>query len=81
MASSPEFKVYSPQGEYVASCKFAEDAAAVVALHGTGAKIKHYHKQVLWHEGAEDQEAGESFDHVALACWARIDLARKERRR
>ena len=64
MAASPEYKVYNTAGEYIAACKYGEDAAALVALQGDGAKIKWDHSVVLWTEGAEDQPAGESYDHV-----------------
>ncbi len=37
MAGSPKFKVHAPDGEYVGSAKYAEDAAAFVALRGDGA--------------------------------------------
>lgn len=36
MAGSPRFKVYSASGEYVASCKYPDIAAAVVSLLGAG---------------------------------------------
>lgn len=65
MAGSPSWKVYAPTGEYVAACKLVEDAAAIVALHGDGAKIKHGHGRALWTEGAEGQPAAESYDYVA----------------
>ena len=64
MAATPQWKVYSPQGEYVAACKHLEDAAALVALYGSGASISEGHGKKLWTEGQEDQPAGESYDHV-----------------
>lgn len=73
MAGSPKLKVFNVKGEYVASCKHAEDAAAIVALHGRGAKIKYEHKHIVWTEGAETQPAAESFDFVADTVNARID--------
>lgn len=66
MAGSPRYTIHSPAGEYVASCKYPEDGAAIVALYGTGAQIRARHKKpALWTEGEEVQSAGESFDFVA----------------
>ena len=73
MAQAPEFKVYNPQGEYVAACKLACDAAAVVAAYGDGATIRHGHRRAdtLWTDGV-DGEAGESYDRVAHTCHRRL---------
>ena len=38
MASAPPFKVYTADGEYVASFKYPEDAAALVALRGAAGR-------------------------------------------
>jgi hypothetical protein len=40
MASPLRWKVYSPHGGYVAACRHPVDAAAVVAFHGEGTKVK-----------------------------------------
>lgn len=66
MASAPTLKIYSPDGEYVAACKYATDAAALMALYGDGATIRdgHSKRSTVWTEGAEDQPAAESYDHV-----------------
>ena len=58
MAHSPYYKIYRQGGEYVASCKYAEDAAAVVSIWGKGAFIKFQHRVRVWTEGAEDFPAG-----------------------
>ena len=73
MAGSPRWKIYSPTGGYVAACKHAEDAAAVVALHGDGATIRDGHaaRNTVWTEG-RDGAAGESYDEVATACEAKL---------
>lgn len=67
MASAPRWKVYNPQGEYVAACKHVEDAACLVAFYGDGATIRDGHgiRGIVWHEGKEGQPAAESYDHVA----------------
>lgn len=71
MAGSPVWKVYRGT-EYVAACKYPEDAAALVAVLGDGSTIKHSHGKSLWLEGAETQPAGESYDHVAETVRRRL---------
>lgn len=71
MASSPRFKVYRG-GEYVAACKYAEDAAAIIAMSSSGV-IKDGHARVVWEEGKEEQPAGESYDFVAQTIHARTE--------
>lgn len=69
MASSPPFKVYSAHGEYVASVKYLEDAAALIAsCYTEGATIRWGHSTILWTEGKESQPAAESYDFVASHC-------------
>ena len=64
MASTPRFKVYSPAGEYIAACRYVDDAAVLVAFQGEGARVKLEHRRVLWTEGA-DGLASESYDAAA----------------
>lgn len=64
MARAPRFKVYTPAGEYVAACKRAGDAAALVSLYGEGATIRDGHARRVWVEGS-DGWAGESYDEAA----------------
>ena len=71
MAASPRFKVYNPQGEYIASCKHIVDAAAIVSIYGDGARIKDGGR-IVWAEGREEFSAGESYDQVAEVVWERI---------
>lgn len=71
MAGSPEFKVYDAQGEYQASTKEIEAAAALVAFYGNGATIRWQHSRVVWTEGSEPQPAAESYDNVANVVSAR----------
>lgn len=49
----------------MASCKEPEAAAALVALYGKGSTVRLDHGKVLWREGTEDQEAGESYDYAS----------------
>lgn len=65
MASSPRWKVYNPDGKYVASCVHEEDAACLIAMYGKGAQIRDGHVKKVWIEGEEAQPAGESYDFVA----------------
>jgi len=70
MAQSPQFKVYR-NGEYVAACKYAEDAAAMVSLTPSG-EIKYGHRLVVWREGSEEFSAGNSYDGAAAVMFERI---------
>lgn len=71
---TPRFKVYRGR-EYIAACKYAEDAAAVVATGGEALTIRDSdHKTVLWDEDHEAQPAGESFDFVAETIHSRRAL-------
>lgn len=66
MSGTPQWKVYryGKNGEYVAATKYAEDAAALVALMTDGV-VKYDHKFVVWTEGAETISAAESYDQAA----------------
>lgn len=65
MAAAPKYKIYTPAHGYIAACKFAEDAAALVAIQGDGAEIRDIdHRTVLFKQGT-DGDAGESYDAVA----------------
>ncbi len=66
--------VDAPHAEILATCKFPEDAAALVALYGPGARILYMGQTSVWVEGNESQDAGESYDHVAETV---IDRAKK----
>lgn len=74
MANAPGLKVYNPSGEYVATCKYGEDAACLAAMYGDGATIRdgHNSKNCVWKEGAEEFPAGESYDRVAELIQERI---------
>ena len=67
MAASPYYKAHSPlpQRGYVASFKFAEDAAQFAAGQGEGTKIFNRWGKLLWHEGHEEFMAIDSYDRVA----------------
>ncbi len=74
MASSPIWKVYNDEGQYIAACITPEVAAMVVAGHGTAGftiRYGHQEKRTTWTEGAETMAASESYDNVAALCWTR----------
>lgn len=81
--ATPIFKVYSREGEYLASCKYPEDAAAVVSVRGDGATIRYGHRtaDVVWTEGpAGDGDGGNSYDTVAQVIQERLDARAAEQR-
>ncbi len=78
MASAPRWKVYSAGGEYRASCKHLDDAAALVVKLGHGATIRDGHKAVVWAQGVTG-DAGESYDAVFEAAeYAAAVIARSQ---
>jgi post-segregation antitoxin (ccd killing protein) len=62
MARTPRWKVYSADNEYLASCKYIEDAAR---LMDSGMTIRDRHSAIVWREGSEAFSASESYDDVA----------------
>lgn len=70
MAGSPKFKIYR-DGKYIGCTKHAEDAAALVAVSNSGT-IKYDHAMILWQEGKEEIEAGESYDRAAEIMHRRL---------
>lgn len=73
MASSPQLKIFNPDGDYIASCKYYEDAAMLVGSYGHGAKVKLGHSSIIWNEGQEEIEASESFDRARQIMVERVD--------
>lgn len=61
MAATPQWKIYR-NGEYVAACKYAEDAAVLVSV--SGGIVKHGHSLIVWREGEEEFSAGDSYDRA-----------------
>lgn len=59
-------KIYTAQGDYVASCVDAGCAAALMSMLGTGATIRNGHarKNIVWTEGREARSAADSYDYV-----------------
>lgn len=65
MGASPQWKVYTPQGEYVASTKHTEGASLLMSLYGNGATIRFDHRKIVWTEGV-DGNASQSYDYTAM---------------
>ncbi len=79
MSASPKWKVFSPSGEYVASTKYVEDAAAIVASYGEGAQIRASHRKrdTVYTDGI-DGDAAASYDVVAEAVQVRMGALRQQ---
>lgn len=71
MAASPPIKVYR-KGEYVASLKYFEDAAAVAGM-SPGSVVKWQGEKVIWIEGEEKVDAADSWDRAAAIMSQRVD--------
>lgn len=72
MGATHDWKVYSANKEYVASCKYPSVAAAVITMLGAGSTIRYGHRCVVWTEGKEEQPAAESYDFTTGVCIARL---------
>lgn len=71
MAASPRYKVVNPEGEYVASFKYLEDASMLVSVLGEKTKVYDSvvaKRNLLWTEGAEEFSAGDSADRFGAVC-------------
>ena len=75
--NNPNFKVYSPQGEYIASCKYAEDAATLCGMYGDGTIVRYRHSLILWRQGQENVHADESLDVAADIMLKRLSESGK----
>lgn len=79
MAGTPRFKVFSPDGEYVASAKTPEVAAMVVGgLDGGVIRDSSTNGPIVWTDG-RDGFAGDSYNYVAEVVWQRIREAANKR--
>lgn len=78
MSNSPVWKVYR-DGEFVGSCKYPEDAAALVSLGGEKAMVKYDHSLIVWREGQEEFSADESYDSAAAVMRDRVKTRKMQR--
>lgn len=74
MSGTPRFKLYDPDGSYVAAFKYPEDAAVLLGVYGAGAKLRDRwsNSRVVWREGEELTGAADSYDTVAEIVWQRV---------
>lgn len=66
MSAAPKYKVFRASEGYVASTKFLDDAAAIIAVRasdGDTIRVGHAKSDIVWEEGICG-EAGASFDEV-----------------
>jgi len=61
---SPQWKIYTVDGEYVASTKHTEGASLLMDLYGEGSTIRYDHRKIVWTEGL-DGNAAQSYDSTA----------------
>lgn len=78
MAGSPVWKVYNGSNEYQGCVHDVTLAAALVSLLGKGSTIRHGHRTILWREGSEELEAGESYDRVVEIVYDRLDEMKRK---
>ena len=72
MAKSPDWKVYTAGGIYIASVKSPEYGAMIMAGIGyIGTTLRYGHKRIVWTEGI-DGFASESYDQVAETAFKKI---------
>ena len=75
MGATPRWKVYR-DGEYVASCKYVEDAAALIGVSNCGeVRDGDNGRKVVWREGREAFSAADSYDGVAEVVHSRVRVA------
>ena len=78
MASPLVWKVYDADRDYIAACRYPEDAGGIVANAGLGTVIK-VDGRIIWKEGSEQQPASESYDFVTATILTRRRTNWKER--
>ena len=65
MAGAPKYKVYDNDGNYMASCKEAGDAAILVSVgYPDRGTVRLYHSKTLYTSGI-GEVADESYDAIA----------------
>jgi hypothetical protein len=74
---APKWKVYLG-AEFIASCRYPEDAAALVAAHRDGGYVYYNHDLCVWQEGKEEFWAGENYDRAADIMRQRVKRERSK---
>lgn len=75
---SPDWKLYTAEGEYMASAHDPALLAACIGVLGDGATIRFRHMFTCWTEGL-DGFGLESYDTVVEKCHAEVELRRDSR--
>ena len=75
MAAAPQFKVFTPDGEYIGCCKDAEDAGALACFRGIGSTIRtgHSKRDTVYTVNAE---SADSYDAIAESVFSAIETRR-----
>lgn len=74
MPGSPHWKVYSDTGQYMAACRYVEDAARLLA---PGWTIRAGHRHIVWTEGKEHFLGVDAFDECARVVLERMAVRGK----
>jgi hypothetical protein len=72
MASPLVWKVYNERGELVGATRYAEEAAAVLACNGDGAKVKR-NGRVVYKQGAGRDCDGRAFGEYDKAATRMVE--------
>lgn len=77
MSASPGYKIFNPEGVYMAATKHAEDAALLATHFGDGSTVRyhgHAKRDIVWTEGLDvDGIAADSYDDATTVMHDRID--------
>ena len=72
----PQLKVFLPNGEFVASCKYVEHAICLAQFIGVGASVRYKHskKNTVWLVSEDDDLTGDGWSIVdAELLWERVE--------
>lgn len=72
MSATPKFKVYNRNNEYIAACKYVEDAIAICFVNGDGTSIRYGHNKKVWTEGENQFASDEGYDAVSAIIMKRL---------
>jgi hypothetical protein len=71
MSGTPRYKIYDPAGRYLAAVADSTLAAVMVSVLADGSRVK-LNGRIVWREGSEVIQAGESYDQAAEIMDARL---------
>jgi len=76
MAASTVIKIFNPSGEFIASCKYFEDAGVVAHANGPGSTVRMGHpKRDTFYTVSSDPDA-DHCDEFHLATEAMLEARR-----